>query len=143
LTWLIHDVHIWRIDRVQLTADDGIWLASVSDEYGATDLGERQPVWQRPHDPEALAALLRDLAVTGPVVGDSAGNGSAGDDSAGSPVTTASSGATQPIGIALGAGAAGLLAGLAVGWFAHRWRTRGRHGPQAPEIDQERVILNG
>lgn len=156
LTWLIHDVHVWRIDRVHVTADDGIWLASVSDEYGATDLGERQPIWQRPHDPEALAVLLRDLGLTGPV-GDSAGNdsagdgsagdGSAGNGSAGDEMTTAGSGVTHPVGIALGAGAAGLLAGLAVGWFAHRRHTRGdgppSGGTQPQDPQQERVILSG
>ena len=26
LTWLIHDVQIWRIDRVYLTTDDGVWV---------------------------------------------------------------------------------------------------------------------
>ena len=31
LTWLIHDQQIWRIDRIHLTAADGVWVQTVSD----------------------------------------------------------------------------------------------------------------
>lgn len=66
LTWLIHDMRIWRIDRVHLTPDDGIWLESVSDETGRTDPFEQTGTWQRPHDPTALLALLSAAEVAAP-----------------------------------------------------------------------------
>ena len=31
LTWLIHDMSIWRIDRVHITAKDGTWIETVVD----------------------------------------------------------------------------------------------------------------
>lgn len=63
LTWLIHDMSVWRIDRVYLTTDDGIWMASVSNSEGG-DLNERTARWQRPHDAKALLALLDSSGVT-------------------------------------------------------------------------------
>ena len=29
LTWLIHDMTIWRIDRVHITDEDGVWVETV------------------------------------------------------------------------------------------------------------------
>ena len=34
LTWLIHDMQIWRIDRIHLTGADGMWIETVVDRGG-------------------------------------------------------------------------------------------------------------
>ncbi len=57
LTWLIHDQQIWRIDRIYPTADDGVWVQTVSDPTGG-DPFDRPGVWHRPADPTALLAIL-------------------------------------------------------------------------------------
>jgi hypothetical protein len=31
LTWLVHDVSVWRVDRVYLDAEGGPWIATQSD----------------------------------------------------------------------------------------------------------------
>ena len=63
LTWLIHDMSVWRVDRVYLTADDGIWLGSVSNSEGG-NLDDQSVRWQRPHDSKTLLALLESSGVT-------------------------------------------------------------------------------
>jgi hypothetical protein len=69
LTWLIHDMSIWRIDRVHATTDDGIWVQTVVRTDGG-DVFDQPGTWHRPVDPKALAAALQDAgllttAVTG------------------------------------------------------------------------------
>ena len=63
LTWLIHDMSIWRIDRVYSTADDGLWLETLADETGA-DPFARPGRWHRVTHPEALTAVLTSTGLT-------------------------------------------------------------------------------
>ena len=62
LTWLIHDMSIWRIDRIYST-DDGLWLETLADETGA-DLFARPGRWHRVAHPEALTAVLTSTGLT-------------------------------------------------------------------------------
>ena len=61
ITWLIHDVSPWRVDRVYLGGKGGPWIA--------TQVGGREAIWDSPvlwHHPEdgaRLAALLDDLGL--------------------------------------------------------------------------------
>jgi hypothetical protein len=76
VTWLIHDVMIWRIDRVFLAPDPGeMWVVTqFADAEGGTagpadgmfpgQTGGATAVWHRPADPAALSTLLADLHVT-------------------------------------------------------------------------------
>jgi hypothetical protein len=79
VTWLVHDVDVWRIDRAFLDTASGPWVVTqTADEAtGAvsTDLwpGERggpRAIWHRPGDPGALLALFTRLGLlrTGPSV---------------------------------------------------------------------------
>jgi len=54
LTWLIHDVTVWRLDRVVLTRNDGIWIETALKPPEDNDTGR----WHRAHDDQALTALL-------------------------------------------------------------------------------------
>ena len=80
LTWLIHDMQIWRVDRVHLTPGDGIWLETVADESGG-DVLDRPAVWQRPSDPEALVGLLTAMGL--PATSGEGADGLAGSRGAG------------------------------------------------------------
>ena len=72
LTWLIHDQQIWRIDRIHLTAGDGVWVQTVSNLSGTGDPFERPGVWHRPADARVLLAVLADVpASPGPVLSES------------------------------------------------------------------------
>ena len=131
LTWLIHDMQVWRIDRVHVTPDDGVWLESVSDETGG-DVSARTGVWQRPYDATALLGLLDDLGVTAASAGDA--GGPARVDAGGADEAAADGGRTAaPVGlVAAGAGTAGLAAGIVTGWYVRRHRS-----------DPDRAVLSG
>jgi hypothetical protein len=36
VTWLMHDISVWRVDRIYLTADGGPWIATQSSLDGGT-----------------------------------------------------------------------------------------------------------
>ena len=61
VTWLVHDVQVWRVDRIYLGGTGGPWLASQVG-YGG-DLGELPISWHRPTQPKALLALLDRLGL--------------------------------------------------------------------------------
>jgi hypothetical protein len=61
LTWLIHDVMVWRLDRVVLTRNDGIWIET-SLKLPENDDTAR---WHRAHDDQALTALLSAAGLLG------------------------------------------------------------------------------
>ena len=65
LTWLIHDMQIWRIDRVHLTSQDGIWLETVIDMTDSGDVFDRPARWHRPKDEKALTAMLTAAGLLG------------------------------------------------------------------------------
>ena len=133
LTWLIHDMSVWRIDRVFLTTNDGIWVGTVSNSEGG-DIYNKAAHWQRPHDPKALLALLRSSGVVST-------NGSATS----TPVTSTPAASTAeqatasggggpgaPLGlVALGSGIVGVVVGL-IG--SRLIRRRSEH---------DRVVLTG
>jgi hypothetical protein len=70
LTWLIHDMSIWRIDRVHATTEDGMWVQTVVRTDGG-DMFDQPGTWHRPADPKALTAALQDAGLLTPGVDDS------------------------------------------------------------------------
>jgi hypothetical protein len=57
LTWMIHDMSIWRIDRVHTTARDGTWIETLVQVDGR-DIFDRPGFWHRAHDQRVLMASL-------------------------------------------------------------------------------------
>ncbi|MET0136148.1 MAG: hypothetical protein ABW215_21405 [Kibdelosporangium sp.] len=71
VTWLIHDVRVWRVDRVFLDYPGGPWIVTNTNMGGPLDPGEQRGeqggergVVHRPSDPAALPALLARLLNT-------------------------------------------------------------------------------
>jgi hypothetical protein len=134
LTWLIHDMQIWRIDRVHLTGGDGIWLETVIDITDSGDVFDRPARWHRAKDDKVLTALLTNAGLLGtdPV-----------SSSAPKPIdtshpTAASSAPAQPTSPIVAAAFGGLVLGAA-GSLLLRRRPTGRR----PGADQPRVTLTG
>ncbi len=126
LTWLIHDMTIWRIDRVYATVDDGFWLETVVDENGG-DPFARPGRWHRVVNAEALTAVLARTGVA---------DGTTSEADADPVTTTAATTAPPGAGvgpIATAAGLAGLVLGAAGSWVLRRARSANR----------ERVLLSG
>jgi hypothetical protein len=72
LTWLVHDVDVWRIDRAFLDTTGGPWLVtrtatdtttSIGDGMWPGERGGPGAVWHRPSDPQALLALFGELGL--------------------------------------------------------------------------------
>ncbi|MFC0113862.1 hypothetical protein [Kibdelosporangium aridum] len=58
LTWLIHDVHVWRVDHVFLDLPDGVWIETTM-AAGEDGLKlDRPGVVHRPADQHTLRKLL-------------------------------------------------------------------------------------
>jgi hypothetical protein len=85
-TWLIHDVSIWRIDRIFLDRTDGIRVvtriadgtsepADLSAGLWPGESGGPGVSWHRPTDQDALITLLDRLGLLGPAAsGDPTGD---------------------------------------------------------------------
>ena len=63
LTWLIHDVQIWRIDRIHLT--DGMWIETAVDYGGEGRMFDRPTFWHRAADADGLLAALSAAGLLG------------------------------------------------------------------------------
>ena len=51
LTWLVHDMLIWRIDRIHLTSADGLWIETVVDRTGEGQRSTSRPPGTGPPTP--------------------------------------------------------------------------------------------
>jgi hypothetical protein len=110
LTWLIHDMNIWRIDRVHLTRNDGIWVETVADLTGDRDLFDRPARWHRPGDEKALTTLLTGAGLLG---ADQAPSGPTISQDTSSATTAASPAPSQPVAPIVGGAIGGLVVGVA------------------------------
>ena len=123
VTWLIHDVDPWRVDRIYLDGKDGPWVATqVSDFDGS--IWDSPVLWHQPPDGTRLAGLLDAVGMES----GSPGPASDGNDSGAGTVDTTRSEATVPPAVSTltepagsgwradaGWAAAGLAGGLAGG----------------------------
>ena len=64
LTWLVHDVMVWRVDRVYLDARDGPWIATQSDSGGSGNLWDAPVVWHQVAEGPQLVAMLDQMGLT-------------------------------------------------------------------------------
>jgi hypothetical protein len=64
VTWLIHDVQIWRVDRIFTDAPQGPWIETVMLTEGGTAF-DKPGVRHRPSDGKELIALLSALRLLG------------------------------------------------------------------------------
>ena len=63
ITWLIHDVDPWRVDRVYLGGEDGPWI-STQMASGNHSIWESPVRWHQPQDGARLARLLDGLGLS-------------------------------------------------------------------------------
>ena len=137
LTWLIHDMTIWRIDRVHITDEDGVWIETVVQTDGG-NLLEQPGKWHRAVDPNALTAVLSKAGLL------AKGADPASDPE---PMTTATSAAESPATtpapsntwLAAATGIGGLLVGAAGSIVMLRRASR----RTASETNNDRVVLTG
>lgn len=63
LTWLIHDVTVWRVDRVYFDADGGPWISTQTATGESSSIWDSPVAWHTAVRGKALAALLDRLGV--------------------------------------------------------------------------------
>lgn len=131
LTWLIHDMAVWRVDRIHLS-DDVIWIHTAQPLGDQT--GEPGPgIWHRATDPAALRAALAETGVLRkPATAD--------PPSESAPATTPADQAAVPGGAEPPVGLIGLACaalGLALGVAATLLTLRLRRHPTHPD----RILL--
>jgi hypothetical protein len=129
VTWLIHDVQVWRVDRVYFDTKGGPWISTQQSLDPTTGIWATPAVWHTASDSKKLSALFDRIGVTrGPggaggaaVTGGTADGGSIGTSSA--PSAAASAAADSKLSVDKPAdprtpgskGAVWGLAGLALG----------------------------
>jgi hypothetical protein len=137
VTWLIHDVEPWRVDRIYLGAKDGPWISTQIMD-GSGSLWESPVLWHHPARAARLANLLDRLGLGTEASQDPAFDGVAGapvPESVDTPAQPAAAGAAPAARVPAAADSMRLdaawwaLAGLAAGvlmtlaWTRHRSRT--------------------
>lgn len=155
VTWLVHDVAPWRVDRVYVGNAGEVWIST---QLGMdASIWDSAPVWHQPENGKRLAALLAELGV-GETAADGSHEGVAGaatpDDAP--PATTPPARAPDTIpdepatadaawyagaGWALGGPFLGLATGLlvALGWA--RMRREGAADGLPTYTDQHAELL--
>jgi len=144
LTWLIHDVSVWRVDRVYLSAENGPWVSTQMAMDGG-DIWAKPATWRSvTKDGPALTALLDRLGVgtTGKQAdaGNQASTGNQADaaqPTANAPVTSASpdgeSGLPGPDGVIWAS--LGVLLGASLTLGAQRWAKNAKDVDAAFDTD--------
>jgi hypothetical protein len=129
LTWLIHDMSVWRIDRVHANTEDGMWVQTfVQTDDG--DVFDQPGTWHRPVDTKVLAAALQDARLLTNSAGGKASSSipPLAKSSSAAVTNAAMPGAESPKGGWMAAvGAIGVLVG-AVGAMLLRRSPAGRKG---------------
>lgn len=159
LTWLMHDVSVWRIDRVYLKAKGGPWI-STQMSMGGGDLWVEPAIWhQAAGNGKALTVLLDRLGVgnagsgsgpSDPVLGEQGTDAEQQNPTAPTAAPEAEASGTSDSGASDQAtglpgpdgwiwGPVGVLLGVALTLAARRWMTS--TGPATDEADIESVDI--
>ena len=134
VTWLIHDVSIWRVDRIYPDSPGGPWIASQTSFSG--DIWSSPVQWHTTSQGDALVGLLTRLGLLG---GAAAAQPADVAPSASSTAVTPRPTARPAAGPAAADGADGPVwgaAGLALGVLLTlaALRVVGRRRPDEPEV---------
>ena len=63
VTWLVHDVEPWRVDRIYLGGKDGPWISTQVSDFGGASIWESPVLWHRPAAGARLTNLLDGLGL--------------------------------------------------------------------------------
>ncbi len=135
MTWLIHDVAVWRVDRVYVGDKGGPWIATQSDMNASGNVYDSPVTWHRATNGPALVAFLDRHGFGGAPTAAAGAAGAPVPDIA--PVTPEPAQATSqpasptPTWGGWAWGLAGLALGLALALAAPRVLSRARRGSAA------------
>ena len=143
-TWLIHDVSVWRVDRIYPDAPGGPWIATQTSYDGSGDIWSIPVQWHNATQGKALTGLLTRLGL----LGGSAAAPPADVAQPASPaaVTPATPKAAEPAAAGRPSGpvwgVAGLALGVALTVATLRVAARRRHDePEVPTTEPRDDVL--
>lgn len=64
VTWLIHDVSVWRVDRIVLDYKGQTWIETAGTMTEAFDW-DKPGIWHKAKDPAVVRALVTELGLVG------------------------------------------------------------------------------
>jgi hypothetical protein len=79
VTWLWHDVGVWRVDRVFVEGGDEVWINTVQTDLQGEFRPDARSIWHRSPKPKALLALLASWGMVGDETGDAPDRGFDGE----------------------------------------------------------------
>jgi hypothetical protein len=132
LTWLVHDVGVWRVDRIYLDAKGGPWISTQGNPNNG-DVSSAPVSWRNvAADGKELSELLNRLGVGTKVTDPATDSGTTGATDTVSRAQPPAAADTTPVKPATGSeglpgpdgwilGPAGLLLGIALTLAAQKW----------------------
>lgn len=71
VTWLIHDVSVWRVDRVDIQPDGTVWVRTYEVDLNTASGIDwaSEPPWQQVSNPQAVIGVMNQLGVLDKTVG--------------------------------------------------------------------------
>jgi hypothetical protein len=64
VTWLVHDVSVWRVDRIVLDYKGATWIETQGSLSETIDW-DKPGIWHRAKSPEVVRALVTELGLVG------------------------------------------------------------------------------
>ncbi|PSL06741.1 hypothetical protein CLV30_102127 [Haloactinopolyspora alba] len=120
VTWLIHDVRVWRMDRILFEPDGEVWIHTQQSHDGDVGFGA-QGVWHLAPNPDELRSLLERLGVRG--------SSTSAQREAAAPVSLPGSADAETVGSwTLPALAGGVVVGVLADRLVRRYRDRDDEG---------------
>jgi hypothetical protein len=134
VTWLIHDVSVWRVDRIYLDAPGGPWIATQMSFDGSGDIWSSPVQWHIVTQGKPLMILLTRLGLLGDSAAAPLADVAPPASPAAVPPTTRA--ATEPAANDRSSGPVWGLAGLALGvaMTVAALRVAGRRRQDEPEV---------
>ena len=142
-TWLIHDVSVWRVDRIYPDAPGGPWIASQTSFDGSGDIWSSPVQWHTATQGKVLMGLLTRLGLLG---GSPAEPADVAPPASPAAVTPTAPSATEPAAADGPSGPVWCVAGLALGVALTvatlRVAARRRHAePEVPTTEPRDDVL--
>ncbi|GAB3407239.1 hypothetical protein GCM10027569_18820 [Flindersiella endophytica] len=67
VTWLVHDVSVWRVDRIVLDYNGTTWIETQGSLTETVDW-DKPGIWHKAQDPAVVRALVTELGLVGKAV---------------------------------------------------------------------------
>jgi hypothetical protein len=138
VTWLVHDVSVWRVDRVDIHRDGTVWVRTYEVDFdpGTGIDWESEPPWHQLSDAQAVIGVLNRLGVLDKTVVEFAEDTDTADTATVAGTTASGSGSSLGWWWMLPSVVVGVVVGIfGRPYLAAHMRRRAEPGPRQQLID--------